>query len=410
MQTNPVTRISIFPTQCVATYLLIPIILLLAVFTLDTFWLNLALVRCALRTEQQCLPPDSNQHLTPTRTQRMLSHAGRTVLAHNNAKQAIPWLEQAVSMDASDTSSGFFLGLAYRQNGDETHAIAQWQRIDAAAYFIQLGRTQQTTSNLRTAIAIDPSNAEAHRQLGDLLWIQGGHDQAVAAYHTFLNLDTVGEIQYQLAEARIAEHAEAWTQAISIYEQATQNYPSRIEPCLRLGDLYRYSLGKPDVAITWFQEAIRREPEYLWAYQAISDTYIGAGDFINAAQWASYTVARFPTNAFSYIEQGVVASLQGKHTEAIEAFTRAVAVDPSNFWPYYYRGSERLTLKQAQAAVEDFRQAVQLAPYSAVSIKGLADAYWQAGQIEAAVANYQRLLELIPNEPWATQQINNASK
>lgn len=393
-----------------STYFVLPVILLLATFSLNTFWVNLAFVRCALRTEYQCLPPDPSQHFSPVEAQRMRYHAGRTALGRGEVTHAITWLEQAVRSDASDTSSSFYLGMAYRQNGDEAHAIKQWQAINAAVYFVHQGRINQAVGDFRTALAIDPSNAEAWQRLGDLLWIQGNYAAAVDAYRTLLQISAPSKSQQLLAEGRIAEHTQAWAQAISVYEQAAHNDSASLEPCLRLSDLYQHALHRPDLALEWLQEAIRREPGYIWAYQSISDIYISTGDLVRAADWATSTVTRFPTNAFPRLQQGIIASLQGDHNQALEAFTHAEEIDPGNFWPAYYRGTEQLTLGHVQAAIKDFRQAVQLAPQNPTPLRGLADAYWQAGQSEDAVASYRRLLELVPNDPWATQQINKASQ
>jgi predicted O-linked N-acetylglucosamine transferase (SPINDLY family) len=85
--------------------------------------------------------------------------------------------------------------------------------------------------------------------------------------------------------------------------------------------------------------------------------------------------------------------LDRKYPEAIEAYRRALAGDASLHEAWYGLGCASLTLKAYADATAALRHAVALAPNADVVHCNLAEALFQLGEIDAAIAEYQRAAE-----------------
>jgi tetratricopeptide (TPR) repeat protein len=125
-------------------------------------------------------------------------------------------------------------------------------------------------------------------------------------------------------------------------------------------------------------------------------------------------------NAAAHVGLGNIAIGKGEITEAHRHFERAVAIDPNSALAYRQRGALRYVLKDAVGANSDFSRAVSLNPNDQVAAEalvglwkqqvaaspnaanshlGLARAYMQTNNLEAARGEYKTVVALNPTDP-----------
>ena len=125
-----------------------------------------------------------------------------------------------------------------------------------------------------------------------------------------------------------------------------------------------------------------------------------AGRLEEAIDRYSRSLAIHPT-AEAHTFLGWALSYQGKHEEAIEECKRAIAVDPAFGNPYNDIGAYLIAKGDLDEAVPWLEQAKQAPRYEPrhFPYMNLGRLYAAKGMIQQAIREFERALELQPGEP-----------
>jgi tetratricopeptide (TPR) repeat protein len=133
-------------------------------------------------------------------------------------------------------------------------------------------------------------------------------------------------------------------------------------------------------------DALRLQPDLPEGHLALGFAYYyGDRDYDRAL--AEFEIARrdLPNDAQAYMATGAIKRRQGKWTESIANFEKAVALDPKNAGFLYNLGFTYVALKQYEAADKMFDRALEVAPdsFSSRALKSVIAILWK-GDVEAA--------------------------
>jgi len=121
------------------------------------------------------------------------------------------------------------------------------------------------------------------------------------------------------------------------------------------------------------------------------------GDIDGALEAFSVAIAANPDGAsIPYYYRGLVYIEEGKVTEAIDDFTKAIELDSHFPQAYAARGTAYLMVSRPAKAAEDFNKALQLDPKNATTYVNRARAYMGLQMNEEAEADLDRAIELDP--------------
>jgi len=169
-------------------------------------------------------------------------------------------------------------------------------------------------------------------------------------------------------------------------------------------------------ALTLYQEAIERDPNYALAFAGIADVYSFlfkyggatpeiAGRALDASQRA---VELDGGLAESHTSRGLALSINGRHEEAEGEFERAIALKPSLYESYYFYGRDCVSQGRNDKAARLFAQAVAINPDYYEAFPFLATAYRKTGRPQEAmdanrrgVAAAEKHLEMYPDDARA---------
>ena len=120
------------------------------------------------------------------------------------------------------------------------------------------------------------------------------------------------------------------------------------------------------------------------------------GDLGPALDALSRAVALDSANADYAAYRATVCGELGNHADAIRGFTEAIRLKPEHADFYYNRGCVHAATSDLDAAIADFSMAVRLDPSSIDARFNLGAAHLNRGDLGAGISEFRRVLELDP--------------
>jgi tetratricopeptide (TPR) repeat protein len=154
-----------------------------------------------------------------------------------------------------------------RTAAKDTSRPAPWQAKVASSLGLSLdmqGKSQEAASAWQRAIALDPTNAEAHRELNALLYRMGRADEFLTSYADAarrLPLSHTAERgALLLQKAGFLIDAERFEEARDCFAQVARLAPHSAGPQNGLGAAYA-GLGRIEDAVAAYETSLRLQPE-----------------------------------------------------------------------------------------------------------------------------------------------------
>jgi eukaryotic-like serine/threonine-protein kinase len=260
------------------------------------------------------------------------------------------------------------------------------------------GNGRRAAALLEQAVLRDPAFALAYAALGDAYWdvYQTDHDPVMAARATdavmaALGLDPDrGAVYYSLGNMQyLTGHSE---DAVASLKRSLALAPDSDDAHRLLGEVLADG-GDLDGGVAELQQAIRIRPRYWRAYMALGLVYYRAGRFRDALEPYRRATELQPNEPSPFANLGTVYHRLGDITQAIGNYEHAVRLGPSasayaNLALAYYRANR---LDEARRAYE---QSLAANPKSVLNHRNLGDVYRRLGQPAKANAEYERAIAI----------------
>lgn len=149
--------------------------------------------------------------------------------------------------------------------------------------------------DLQKQVEKDPNNPALQQQLGVAKYATNDLQGAKEAYEKGVGLENDNAIMHNNL-GNVYRDLGDYTKAEAEYRRAMELNAKLTTPYSNLASIYQYNLGKPDTALAIYESGIKSVPEYIDFYNSIALLY----------------------------EQ------QGLKDKAIDAFKRALKIQPSN--------------------------------------------------------------------------------
>jgi serine/threonine protein kinase/tetratricopeptide (TPR) repeat protein len=253
--------------------------------------------------------------------------------------------------------------------------------------------------SLEQAIQIDPKFARAYAGLGETHWAiykSSSNESQIAlakkSCQTGLNLNPkVADVHICLGQ--IAGGTGQVQQAADEFERASRLDPSSDEALNGLAAAYEH-MGRSDDAERVYRSAIDRRPYYWANYYALSNFLVRQAKYAQAQTILETAVNQFPSNSFLYRRLGVIEFFQGRYAPSIAALKTSLDLRP-HADAYSDLGLVYLHQRLFPQAIDAFERAVRLDPQDYGIQADLADAYfWSPDHRGKAAAAYQRSADL----------------
>jgi TolB-like protein/Tfp pilus assembly protein PilF len=160
-------------------------------------------------------------------------------------------------------------------------------------------------------------------------------------------------------------------------------------------------------AITFFDQAIHKDPNYALAYSGLADTYAllpvyGAGapkEFMPRAKTAAEKSLTLDDNlAEGHTSLGQILMYYDYDFAGAERqFQRAISLNPNYATAHQWRAENLSGLGRVDEALAEARRALEIEPFSPIMNRIYGDCLVDARRFDEAIEQYRKTLEIDPN-------------
>ncbi|MBX7169509.1 MAG: tetratricopeptide repeat protein [Pyrinomonadaceae bacterium] len=342
-----------------------------------------------------------------------------------------PYLEKAFAMSdrLSEKDRLFIAGWYAIANLDYPSAIQTFREIiqkyptETEAY-LRLGyllrgeeKFEDAIGILRQGLAIDSNSPEIYNALGLLYSLLGKHSEAIVMHEHYVALEPSKANSFD-SLGMTYQWAGHYNEAIVNYQQALKINPKFEIAQVHLGNTY-FQSGQFQKSIEAIKKYIELAPSHLERGRGF--TYLAyiyrKQNNLNAAKQAAQTALN--EEPFQMGEMLIISCDNGDW-KTVEKLKNKIFADASFSnrgarlsprYKYYYLGYIALKKGETETALENFREALRHLPLSwnIDSFEDcLANAYLEIGRYDEAIAEYQRILQINPNYPFAQYSMAKA--
>ena len=140
-------------------------------------------------------------------------------------------------------------------------------------------------------------------------------------------------------------------------------------------------LDEIDTAIDYCSIAIKSDPQNTHAYAFRGKMYIRKHWFIWACRDLNKAISFGLHDEFVYTDLGFAHMLEHECSEAVNNFSIALAINPEHFSAWSNRGYTFIKMSLFEKAVPDLKIALSLIPNDPIALLNLNDAYYGRGHL-----------------------------
>lgn len=364
----------------------------------------------------------------------------RMGLFYHRIKQydkAIDTYNKGITLDPKNSDLYGALGLVYISKKEPKAAQDAFKKslklnpknTDALAgmgyTYVMLGEYQPAEKYILAALNIDPNNVAALSSLGDLMYKQKRYPEAVKAFEKLIQLrphekwikTSLQNSMYgpELDRLTALVKDEKFSEAAEGYRALVQKAPDNPYYYFGLGLMY-VRLKEFGSAIQVYLDGLKENPEENELLVALGYAYFFNNDLGNARRVLEKAIEIDAKNPEALAGMGRVNALEENYCEAEGFFIRALSLDPKNQSAITFYGDLLMKQKRYQEAQALFTYLQSLLPNSpwisrAIQdasdgpISDLAQSYTNREYFERAAELYQGLLCAAIDDPARYQNL-----
>ena len=173
--------------------------------------------------------------------------------------------------------------------------------------------------------------------------------------------------------------------------------PERPEYYLELAEAWR-NHGPSGKALPLYEEAVRRNPRFVFGLQKLGIALRRSGKYTEAAEVLKRAASVAPDNPSTWRELGLTYQAQGKKPDAVAALERAVELDPDMSEAHNNLGVIWFAEGEQARAESAFREAIRIQPDYANAHGNLGNLLSGTGDFKQSRYHFEISLRLRPDD------------
>jgi tetratricopeptide (TPR) repeat protein len=346
-----------------------------------------------------------------TSTKDLFAHATEMHKA-GQINVALTSFTKIVAREPANAPALHWIGFIYNQRGDFDRALEVLKRaiverpgvpsfhLTLAESFRNLGQFKRTIGCCRTALRLNPDYPEALCTLGLAIQASGRPGEAVEHFRRALELrPQFGQAHRDLAMVlrELGQHDEA-LEHLRLAVELAPRYPAA-----RSGlSLVLLDRGQPEEALIHSQEAVQLQPDLAIHHHNLGNVLQRLNRWDEARAAYLEAIRLEPDLAHSHLQIGMTLRADGQLAEAEPWFKHAVDLDPENAWLWEQLADLQMERQEHAAAIACWERSLELsAAERAGPFISLGWSLQEEGRIAEAVDKYQMAMRLQPDAVMA---------
>ena len=184
--------------------------------------------------------------------------------------------------------------------------------------------------------------------------------------------------------------------AIEYYQQALKIKPDFAKAYYNIGIALLHQ-GYLDAAINSYKQVLKIMPTFAGAHNNIGNAQKEKGDLQAAINSYKNAVLAKPDYAEAYYNMGIAQQDKGDLKAAINSYKKALKIMPNHAVAYNNMGNAQKEKGDSQAAIDCFRHALEIQPDYADAYNNMGTTLQDKGDLEGAINCYNKALSIQPD-------------
>jgi cellulose synthase operon protein C len=261
----------------------------------------------------------------------------------------------------------------------------------------------KAVSVLERALLSHPGDCVTHGTLADVLWSQGEHDQAIEHLQIAIRIAPRYEWAWRMLRQWSIEE-ERPEIVMEAARDLVKRRPYQSRSWLILADMLDDKEQRPQ-AYRALDRAIELSPQHVDAY-ILKSTYLADEERFDEAAAACQpeTFAdRIPDDL--RVQAARVEAQRGEHETALTHLRQVASDDPNHMGAWRLASQVAIDMQDLDVALVAAQNLVRLAPDDPVSLSSLGEAHQMRGETDMAVEQFRKALASQPSYLFAIDSI-----
>jgi tetratricopeptide (TPR) repeat protein len=159
--------------------------------------------------------------------------------------------------------------------------------------------------------------------------------------------------------------------------------------------------GKFNEAIKDLEEALKLKPDDAWTLIYLADSYIKNRQYNLALSAINHSISLDQTNAYAYKIRALIYYETFAYEKAIADLKKVLILEPDNVWSNARLADSYQALGQNELGLEYVNRGLRINPADTFSYKVRGRIYYNMKRYAEAMADFQKVLEIEPNNTWS---------
>ena len=297
---------------------------------------------------------------------------GIALLMNNEPAQAIDWLQKAMVQMPKDPVCTANLGIAC----------------------LRADRREEAIKYLQAALVLKPDYDQARYNLGSA-YIKNGQAELAIEQFRSLSKKNPRNMDYLCAHADALRENGQWRKAMNLYKRVLKRDPNFVRALTNVAGLLMNS-GKMEDAVGKCRQAIALDPGNFMVHKSLGDCLVQLEELEDAMEAYADAYELKSDSVELCVAIGKVWLETADMAEAATWFQRALHIDQENTAAHCGLVNIMRESGNIEQALEMIKPVQEKAPDDPELLMAAADAQWEDGDAEGALAQLRRLQQLQP--------------
>jgi tetratricopeptide (TPR) repeat protein len=257
------------------------------------------------------------------------------------------------------------------------------KEVTSAKVYIQQDDWAKAEEQLREAVRLYPSDAEAHILLAEALGRKGEYGEMVK------EIDASLEIGPQFKEKAKFLKEKYWVEAFN-------------------KGVGKVKAEKFDEALAAFKQCPVIDPERIDAYKNMAFVYMRMNSVDEAIPVYEKVIELDPKDTKTMLQLGSIFYEKKDYEKAIEVMNQILAIEPGNIDAISQKAFAYDSMGQSEEAFNAYKEALVQQPGNPDILFNLGRLHFIRNEYDQAIEQFEKVLESAPDDLEATLNIGNA--